>query len=176
MFSQRCGLSFVYLCFFSPPDWLWLSRRWTDSFNRRDRLTEKERESYDVCGLCEDGRVVFLLPIHQCHSCWGCWCWWWCRLAAGHLCAAASSRLSCPGRVPPQSYGSSSWERSLEWLKRRRDTRQKMSGSWKPFSNFPTPVLEHYLLWTIFFFYLFHQLRSNWLPCGISVDKHKTQH
>lgn len=27
-----------------PPAWLWLSRRWTDSFNRGDRLTEKERE------------------------------------------------------------------------------------------------------------------------------------
>lgn len=80
------------------------------------------------CGLCEDDRVLFLLPIHQCRSCWGCWCWPWCRLAAGHLCEAASSRLSCPGRAPPRSYESSSWERSLEWLKDRRENYTQLTS------------------------------------------------
>lgn len=67
-----------------------------------------------VCGVC-DGSA----PIRQCRSCWGSWCWRRYRLAAARLCGAASSRLSCPGRAPPRSCESSSWERNLEWLQDR---------------------------------------------------------
>lgn len=140
VFFQHCGLLVLFfypllMCLLLFSTHVGASRRWTGSFSRGDRRRRSERErnvegyeSGDV-GCVKMGGWCFLLPIHQCHSCWGCWCWWWCRLAAGHLCEAASSHLSCPGHAPPQSYESSSWERSLEWLKRhQRESSQKLEA------------------------------------------------
>lgn len=93
----------------------------------------KGDESGDVGCVKMGGWCFVVLPIRRCRSCWGCWRWSSCRLAAGRLCEAASSRLSCPGHVPLRSYGSSSWERSLEWLRGRRDTKEKFLRSWKRF-------------------------------------------
>lgn len=129
--SWKCFPSAVAsFCFYLTMCPLPPSRRWTG----RERETERSggdggmRYESGECGLCEDDRVLFLSPIHQCRSYWGCWCWPWCRLAAGRLCEAASSRLSCPGRAPPRSYESSSWERSLEWLKDRRENYTQLTS------------------------------------------------